>query len=239
MKLLGYHFTPGFWPSVAFLILLPLFLSLGFWQLERAAEKRNLLAQFDEKIQLQPRNFDQIDPLVATMVPVRLTGKFITEQFLLDNRVHKGQPGFEVLSAFKLDNDGRVVLVNRGWVAVGRSRDNLPSLDSAGLTAVEVVGLFTRPSSALRLGEAIAKPEADWPLLVNYLDYDAMGAALNQSLIPGVVQLSAPKGPYPRIWQPVAHGPEKHYAYALQWFAIALVLSILYVVLNSRKVKHL
>jgi surfeit locus 1 family protein len=45
---------------------------------------------------------------------------------------------------------------------------------------------------------------------------------------------SEPAG-YVRGWKPFAKGPEQNWSYAIQWWSFAVLLMVLYVVLNLKK----
>jgi surfeit locus 1 family protein len=156
-------------------VLCLLFLSLGRWQWGRAELKRELWAQFDrgtgEVVSPGTRPMAEL-PRYAR---VRIEGRWEPRrQFLLDNRTHDGRAGYEVLTPLWLD-DGRVVLVNRGWVPFGGYRDRLPdvSADFADLVAatsgaatarVAISGrLDELPSAGLAGGRAAPRLEGPWP----------------------------------------------------------------------------
>lgn len=233
----GYAFRPGLWPSVFFALLLPLFLALGFWQMQRASEKTDILLAVEQRKQQNPIAIESIDTETDLFVPVLLQGSFISQkQFLLDNKIYQGRAGYEILAPFKLVGNGRIVLVSRGWVKTGLSREVLPNISFESNLTERVIGIFTRPSIGMVLGDALNTNSDSWPKVIQYPDYDKMGKLLGGSVIAGIVQSREPIGKeYPKNWQPIAFGPEKHYGYALQWFFVAFVLTILYIVLNSRK----
>ncbi len=156
-------------------VLCLLFLSLGRWQWGRAEQKRELWAQFDrgsgDVVSLGTRGMAEL-PRYAR---VRVEGRWEPRrQFLLDNRTHDGRAGYEVLTPLWLD-DGRVVLVNRGWVPFGGYRDRLPDVaaDFADLVAatsgaatarVAVSGrLDELPSAGLAGGRAAPRLAGPWP----------------------------------------------------------------------------
>lgn len=237
MRLIQRHFHPGFWPTLAFLVLLPGLVGLGIWQLGRAEEKRVLFAQF-------AANADNARPPLTAIPdrddaryrPVRLRGRYLAErQFLLDNRVERGRAGYAVLTPFRLES-GNVVLVNRGWVPLpGRGREHLP--DIAVDTELRVIRgrLDHLPRPGFDLGGGNAPTEA-WPRVVQFPSREELSAALRVPLPPYIVLLDAgePQG-YLRNWRPAEFGPERHLAYAFQWFALALTLTVIYIAVNLRK----
>src|SRR5690606_36015676 len=128
------RFTPGLWPSLAVLMLLPGLCGLGVWQLGRAEQKRVLFAQFAAG-SAQPA-IPLATALAAEEAPryrhVRLSGHYLpARQFLLDNMIVDGRAGYMVLTPFALD-EGGTILVNRGWVPLTGDRASLPAVDVAG-----------------------------------------------------------------------------------------------------------
>mgnify|MGYP003429174546 CR=1 FL=1 len=64
MPLPKYRFRPRLLPTLATLALLPLMLWLGFWQLDRAQQKRALQMDYDARIAAQAVSL--VDAVVAT-----------------------------------------------------------------------------------------------------------------------------------------------------------------------------
>src|SRR5690606_5018678 len=113
------------------LLLLPLLLRLGFWQLSREEEKRELQALYEERLQRLPVPLESLDAgSDLQYVPVSIQGRFDNSRyFLLDNRVHEGRVGYEAIVPF-LSSSGLVVFVNRGWLPGTGDRQRLPVLDA-------------------------------------------------------------------------------------------------------------
>jgi len=234
-----YQFSPTLLPSLAMIVLLVLFLSLGFWQLSRAEQKRELIGTFEDRLSGPALTASAISATAPAdelrYRHVRLRGRYLADrQFLLDNRVYDRKPGFEVLTPFQLA-DGRVVLVNRGWVPLGASRSDLPSLQMQS-EPVSVEGWLYIPfEPAYSLG-GIDDAGTGWPRIVQYLDFEQLGQRLDASLLPMTVRLSgeAAEG-YVRDWQVVPMTPAKHIAYAVQWFGLAIAVLVIYLVLNIKR----
>lgn len=200
---------------------LALLLSLGFWQVDRAQQKETLLtlaASKDKEPQLVERAPADWEGL--NYQPVRLRGMWLPEQsFLVDNRVYKGQVGYELLTPFRLV-DGSLLMVNRGWQ---------PKQNASVALAVpteSVSGVVYVPIRGYAIGEAISDADS-WPAVSLYLDLEAFAARLQQPLQPVVLVVDkADKNALIPIWTPVVSGPERHWGYAAQWFGLALVLMI-------------
>lgn len=228
---------PRWLPWIAAGLAITLFSGLGIWQLQRAAEKRAVLASLEEGGQpvLEHVPGSPGELREATRREVRIQGRYEGErQFLLDNRILEGRPGFDVLTPLVLD-DGRRVLVDRGWVAAGPGRAPVESVDLAVEERVTVEGRLWLPESGIALGAAVA-PGEEWPRLVTRVDFVALEEALGRDLVPAVIraQGDAPWLFRPRDLQP-RFGPMRHYGYAVQWFALALTVLVVACILAWRR----
>jgi len=238
VRLAGREFCPGRASTAVTLLLLPALLALGFWQLDRARQKAELQALFAEQVQRPPVPLAEIDPAADNRYRrVIATGRYDgAHQLLLDNQIHESRPGYHVLTALRLA-DGAVILVNRGWLSLGVSRLELPDV-SLPAEPVTVAGWLAQPANpGLRMGDG-AGGDTRWPRVIPYVDYRRLSDLLGYPLLPAIVLLEpeAPAG-YRRDWRPRfgGQGPERHRGYAVQWFALAVSLVILYLVVNTRR----
>jgi len=224
--------TPEWGPSLVLLLVLPLLLSLGFWQLHRAEEKRQLLGQYNLRIQQPPEVLTGHEP---DYTPVSVTGYYDNQHtILIDNQFYHHQVGYDVISPFMDTGSGRVVLVNRGWIPRLSVADKLPVVPPA-LGQQTIIGLVHKPKSTFVL--AHARFASVWPWITEELRVKEIQAVLGKSLYPSVVLLSpeAASG-FVRQWGFVtAVPPERHQAYAMQWFILALILVIIYIKLSIRR----
>ncbi len=111
-------FRPGVLPTLVVLALLPVLVTLGFWQLGRGEQKRELLASYAERRVAEPLTLDELqaanDPAFRR---VQLHGRFdAAHSLLLDNRMHEGKVGVELLQPFLDQASGQWLLLNRGWL---------------------------------------------------------------------------------------------------------------------------
>jgi surfeit locus 1 family protein len=229
-------------PLLVFLGLLALLISLGFWQLNRAEEKRQLIVlqtqrQQQELINLTATSPDDLELLLYTKVHV--TGSFDNNhQFLLDNQIQEGRAGYYVLTPLRVSNSTKAILVNRGWLPVGAKRTDLPDI-SVGSLEISLVGIINRfPSPGIKLAGAEI-PGKIWPAVIQVIDTQVLAKHLGYDLFSFQVELdkSAPLG-YVREWKHTATmPPEKHLAYAGQWFLLALTLTVLFLKFGIRKNK--
>ena len=183
-------------------------IALGNWQGRRAEEKRSLGEH---------------------LVRVALEGEFLPRYTVyLDNKVNHGRVGYEVITPLRL-RSGANVLVNRGWIAAGQSRDVLPEVRTpAGEVRIEGVALEGLPR--------VLSLQKDAGKLRQTLDVERFSFETGLRLEPRVIEQHSdlPDG-LARNWSPRDLGIEKHQGYALQWYSLAALAIILLVVLSFRK----
>lgn len=224
------------WPPIAAVAFAALFTALGFWQVGRYEIKQALWNDFQkagEQATLTVESLEHFDSL-DRYTPVEVSGRYdLSRQILLDNRIRDGRPGVEVFTPLALEAGG-VVLVNRGWLPMGRDRRRLPQAPGpAG--PVTLRGLASPPPAmGIQLGE-LPDPES-WPWLTPYLLPDRIQEALDSRLAENVVLLdSRAPGGFVRDWHPAMLSPERHLGYAVQWFALALAVAVVWVLLTVRQ----
>jgi cytochrome oxidase assembly protein ShyY1 len=224
------------------LLLLPVLVPLGFWQLDRAAEKAALNTLYQQREKSQALALDSLDAGTAKSElqyqPVTLQGHYLNDiQLLLDNRMFQGQFGYEIITAFQLAGSERLVLVNRGWLAGDKSRRSLPEVPVISGPQLLQGEIHVSLGQPLLLGEQTAGP---WPRVVQFLDMQALTAELGAKLFPYPVRIdaSSPSAFQPN-WMVVNMQPEKHHAYAFQWFAMAAAVVIIVLVTNTNIVSWL
>ncbi len=224
-----------------YLLLFSVLCSLGFWQLSRGEQKTILLAQQQEASSADALDLTRqtgIDSDALRYRPVLVSGHYdAVHQILIDNQMLNGKPGYLVLTPFLPDGGQPGILVNRGWVPLGGSRDVLPDI-SISMVAQQVRGRINRfPEPGLKLKGAEI-PGETWPVRVQVLDSKLLADKLGYALADYQIELDpAQSDGYQRQWKiAVAIPPEKHRAYAVQWFGLALTLTALFVWTSSRKI---
>lgn len=242
MILFNRRFTPSWLMAILTFAGLCLFISLGLWQLERAAYKNDIKLRFETRLDADYRHFSAGDsasgPDWSEMEfrKLILQGQYDSGQtMLIDNRIHKGEAGYHVLTPFKLNGGDNIVLVNRGWVALGNSRDQLPLIKEPAVDGM-IRGIVSIPrSGGFRMGKVSLKDE--WPQVIPFVDIDAKQVQFQNHLLPMTLWLDPEQaGYYRRHWNPVWADPEKSRAYAWQWFSFAAISVVLFVGLNLRRV---
>lgn len=215
-----------------------IFVKLGMWQLDRADFKDEVKGKFESRLETDYQLFSAADSFVdIDYRNLTLNGEFdLSRAILVDNKLFEGRAGYDVLTPFILSGSRKVVLVNRGWVALGNSRDILPVIELP-LVLDEVKGIASVPTTeGFRMG--VVSLTDSWPQVVPFIDIEAMQESFPGGLLPLVLWLAPDQpGYYQRSWNPVWADPEKSRAYALQWFIFALIAVGLYLFLNLRKVE--
>lgn len=219
--------------SLFCLVFLVIFMNLGLWQLDREKEKRELLVEREELRNADPMTAGELATREEWIGrPVRLVGEYDPAVILLqDNRVFEGQVGFEVLQRFH-ESSGRDFLVNRGFVPIKRTRDELPDIPPVS-GEQQITGLIREPGKPLLLGDSIQDP--GYPRIVQSIDLAELKAA-GLDVFPGIVRLDADQaGALPRYWPDVVMQPVQHRGYAIQWFAMAFAISLAWLFFSFRK----
>lgn len=239
MRIGKYQFQPTLVPTLLVLLLLPVLISLGVWQLNRAEEKREILRNQQDNLQKPAIVVDADMPPVEQMRNRRLQvqGTFEPQyQVLIDNKVERGAAGYEVVTPLRIAGTGHFLLVNRGWVPAGKSRARLPAIETPS-GQVNLSGL-ARIETKDVMG-SVNRIDTNWPAVVRWLDIEALRAETDLELLPFVLLLdkTAEHG-FERNWKFVSAPPEKSISYAVQWFALAIALLIIYIVVNSKRVRH-
>lgn len=219
------------WKSVlAIVLILPILLTLGFWQLGRADDKAALLADFEQRRTLAPVAIGDVEGY-ENYLPVYAVGEFDPQRYwLLDNRISHGRFGYEIMAVFTLA-DGRKLLVNRGWLAGDPSRQLLPRVEIP-VGQVKISGeLYRNSEKAFSLG--VEQVADTWPRRQQWLDLDDLAAEF-PALLPTTLRLAEDSIGAMEIERMVVNvAPAKHIGYAVQWFAMALALGLIFILRNS------
>lgn len=225
--------TTRFLPPFAAAALVVLFTGLGFWQLDRADQKRALEASFEAEgaaIEVTAN----ADP--ALYQHLRATGRFMNErQFLIGNIVQDGRLGFYAITPLELAGGGPLLLVNRGWTP-RPSDGELPDVQVADQPRTVRGRAGRLPRVGIRPGTAL-EAGGGWPRLATYPTVDELGQALQRPVLPYVLLADPdPASGLVRRWEPHQMGPTRHIGYAFQWFALAVaVVAVTIVVYRKRQ----
>jgi surfeit locus 1 family protein len=230
-------FTPRPFTTLLTLALLVMLLALGRWQLHRADEKRVLYHSFEAGADAT-RGIDVHTAALPRYQHVEARGHYDdSRQVLIDNMFDGEKVGYYVITPFALDGGGWV-LVNRGWVPLGRSRAERPTVTVSG-DERRIRGRADHlPAAGIQLGERVVL-RPPFPVVASFPNHDELAKLLAETHWTGageVILLDAaePDG-YARHWAPPGFPPIRHIGYAVQWFALAAALFVIYLVMNLKR----
>jgi surfeit locus 1 family protein len=227
---------PAWLPFVVGAVLVVQFAGLSIWQINRGLEKRADRAAFAERSAFAAFR-DGVD--VRSYQSIKADGRFVSsQQFLLDNIILNSRYGFYVLTALEMADDEPLLIVNRGWIQKTGPKPDLSAIatsiavDESPLTVRGRVGSLPQPG--IRMGDAIL-PQAAWPQVAVFPTAEDLAVSLGRDVQPFVLLMDPDDDHgFLRHWVPEEMGPGKHFGYALQWFAMGVVLAGL-LIFNFRK----
>jgi len=221
-------------PTLVYLCLLPTLIALGMWQLDRSEQKRAFLKEQKQALATETLHLStaiEHNTEALRYRNVEVTGRYdVAHQFLIDNQISDGKAGYFVLTPFILTGETKAVLVNRGWISLNQDRSILPDLQINKAQAIITGRINNFPSVGIKLAGAEI-PTEGWPSVVQVVDSDVLAKKLGYPLFQFQIELAKelPDG-YKREWHTsTIMQPEQHTAYAIQWFALALTLTILFI----------
>ncbi|MFN3980058.1 MAG: SURF1 family protein [Caldilinea sp.] len=215
-------------------VVVVLFVRLGFWQLDRFDQKRAYNAMLATRWQMAPLDLgveqlpDDLDELEYRRVTAQ--GYFdYANQLVLRGQIYRDAPGNVLVTPFVM-NDGRAVLVARGWVPSDRSAPQFwPELEEPA--DAPMIGLI-RPSQAPPVGQPSTPPataQSEW----YRIDIPAIQAQMPYPLAPvWIQQLPEAARPLDRLpvrEEPAALDASMHMGYAVQWFSFAVIAGFGYI----------
>lgn len=237
MKLSNYYFRFSLLGTVLAILGISLFASLGTWQANRAQEKKQLQQIMDQRAQQPPMPLTHSPKVIEEVIytPTIAQGHYDKKhEILIDNEVYKGQAGYHVLTPFILNDDQSVIMINRGWISLGRSRNILPET--------------TAPEGEQKINGTLAKIKSKPALILNdnlnnlqqkvwpFFDYENYQKLTGFKMVPLVLLLkeSEPNG-YMREWPKYDAKVGMHIGYSIQWYVFALIILATYLGINFKK----
>ena len=227
-------FKPSIASTTSIFLLIALFANLGLWQTKRAAEK-SATEQLHQAA--TPHVFEQALKEKKRFARIDVTGHYDPiRHILLDNQIWNGRAGVHVYTPFN-SLGGTTILVNRGWLPLAADRQSMPEINTPQHQTVLSGMLNIVPVPGRILGRADQLDKDQWPQLVTYLNLEDIAGSLDAPLENWVIQLSDADqtGFEGRDWKPVFMSSRRHKAYAFQWFALATVSFVLWLLISFRK----
>lgn len=207
--------------------------SLGMWQLQRADQKNTRLFELENK---QAQGLLRLSDVYRFDEPrdvrVQLSGELQAEKvFLWDNRVVSGKVGYEVIVPLK--TGAETVLVNLGWIQGTGYRDQLPGILVPEFSQFE--GISWEPQDNKFIASETLSDKT-WPVVIQQVNIKQIGELLGEEPAPFAVALELPESTgFVNNHKPVVMPPEKHIAYAVQWFGLAIACFVIFIVASIKK----
>ena len=214
-------------PSILILATMAFLVSLGFWQLDRADQKRTIEASIQKaNTGVVELIINQNELLNKEYYEVRLQGSYIGDkQFIYDNQIVDQASGYYVLTPFVLTGQSNAIMINRGFIPWNSRRDQLADI-AVGSAFREIKVQVSKPIKRIELKTSDISNQ--FPVLIQAIDFDVIEEISSTSFVDviGLLDPSSDDG-FVRKWEPYTGSIEKHIGYAIQWFLMALVLGII------------
>jgi cytochrome oxidase assembly protein ShyY1 len=224
-------------PFIATLLLVALGIALGNWQTRRASEKTALQARLEQRSAAPALVLDARpqDPESIEFRRVIVTGAFVPNwPVFLDNRPLDGRSGSVLLMPFTIAGSHKHVLVARGWLPRDPGGRAIPEIPApAGQVTIEGIAV-TRPARVMQLGTPPAlKPGA----IVQNLEVGEFARASGLDMQPFLLEQTGPSASgevLTRKWPAPALDVDRHEGYAFQWYALAAMAFLFFVITGFR-----
>ena len=215
------------------IIFSPITFSLGLWQIERAAEKDNIIEKFNE-LQNNPHKPINTEDKFANWEPISSYGTFTQFIILEDNALLDGQAGYKVYQYFRFEENSGV-FVNRGFIARGRLKNEVPEITTpSGQFLIKGSALYKNSNAFVKNIEESDKriiQEFNIGLISNV--YPELRA---DNIRPYIFNLDKnDQFKFKEIEKPINMSSDKHIGYAIQWFGLCLALIVLTIIAFRRK----
>lgn len=217
------------------------FVTLGIWQVDRAAQKRRLFAAFAGAASAPVLDFAQANAAAqdAQRYPhLEVAGHYLPDRgYWLDEQIEQDRVGVHAIGVFAIDGQPDPLLVDRGWVAWDHKPGTAPVAPSMPAGETTLTGLYAPfPGGGLRVGGNALSRQTVWPKLTLYLDAKAIATDLGSTIQPRLLLLDPdPASGFARTWKPQVMPPERHLAYAFTWFGFVAVTLAIFVILHWKE----
>lgn len=246
-------FKPKLISTIATALILPILLTLSYWQYNRGISKQLLFVQLHTNLAsphiLLNNNSNLIESIEERVPNTRFTrvkaiGKLLDQNFLLDNQIVNSIVGYRVITPFKLTNSQKIIFVDRGFIprkfhleTLGVTIDSAESsLKTTGETTI--YGIINRPVTGLVLKKDTILKQPHWPVLIQSVDFELLKGQLDADIYPIVIQLDKNNSNTFEYVEPnFGLSSAKHFSYAMQWFTLALTLVLYYLIVNTKVIK--
>ena len=215
------------------IIFVPITISLGMWQIERANEKKLIIANYDKLLVSAPIAL-QKNQMLNNWQPIETTGTYEDTIVYEDNAINNGKAGFKVYHLFRND-DGTFIFIHRGFIERNLIKNNLPEVEiPTEKKSIYGTTLFKQNNTFVKNIE-----ESDSRVIQEFnasLLIDKYPMLKDKYLHPFLFNLDLRDvNKYQPIEKPVNMTASKHIGYAIQWFGLCAALIILTIYAYRRK----
>ena len=212
--------------TIFYIIFGSVFVFLGFWQIERGAEKDQIVSNFEEAQTKQP--------LPISNNPKKWDRVYVngaldkSKTIFIDNTIYKGALGYKVVAPLILDMD-EIILVDFGWTKQPERRGDVKTVEISSNQNISVTGVLEQPELGLVLSDELFS--SSWPKISQSKSIDALQELFDEKIYPFILLSDFRKDSDLTYIKPVVTNmpPVKHYGYAGQWFAMFIALTIMYI----------
>ena len=215
------------------IIFVPITISLGLWQIERANEKKVIIANYDKLLVSTPIAL-QKEQSLENWQPIETVGAYQDLVIYEDNAINSGKAGFKVYHLFQ-NGDGTFMFVHRGFIERNLIKNNLPRIDTpVGKKNIKGTTLFKQNNTFVKnIEESDIRiiQEFNTPVLI-----ERFPILKDRYLHPFLFNLDVRDADkFQPIEKPVNMTASKHIGYAIQWFGLCAALIILTIYAYRRK----
>jgi len=226
-----YQVNINVWLFILFLLMQTLLNELGYWQLERAKEKKQRIMMLESSSNQMLNDFKNIEQTnLEQFSPIKFEA-FLTDDntYLIENKIQNGELGYHVLNLVTEKSTGRKLFVNRGWVSAKANRKNLPEVTDPPFDWKVQGRIYPINQDVLSAKAEIEQYDQVYRLPVMDVHVLAkLQERLGKNIEPFLIRLDKNQDNGFNIdWQWISMLPEKHLAYAFQWFALAFTLLVI------------
>jgi surfeit locus 1 family protein len=214
---------------------------LGYWQLSRAQEKQVRLEALNKPSNQKISDLTQVTQQdINDFAHVELSVNLAVERnLLLENKIQGGELGYHILNLVEDSTTGQLFLVNRGWIAGRARRDDLPSIDLP-LHQWDITGRLYQINPQILSSDATVESYGSLlrlPVLDSHI-VSIIEQRFDKTIEPYLVRLEPEvESTFAIDWAWLNMSPEKHLAYAFQWFGLAFTFLIVSIVVLIKKEK--
>lgn len=236
------QFQPSWIGLILVLVTLPILIRLGFWQLSRAQEKEDIIETVEQRKHLPELSLDDAIAMDdADQRKVVFLGEALSQHFVvIDNQKQGSQLGYEVLGIFQPESSTKAVIISRGWLPRKDFYQKVPEIPEFTDAIIKGRLYFSKGDNAAVNANAVWE-EYDNKSLIGAFDMKTVEEKFTQlgyDVEPFIVRQNADESSsFIRNWSWFAGTPKKHIAYAVQWFAMALAVLVLFLIMALKHKK--